>query len=158
MEYKLTPKYFEELNVGDKFITPSRTVTETDIVNFAGLSGDYNLIHTDEEYAKSMGFERRVAYGLLTIAIAHGLLFRLGLLDVNSLAFLGLETKFTHWVLPGDTISCLVEVINKRQTKKPDRGILTLKIQVFNQRQELVAEATQTSMYACIPKQVKNST
>lgn len=146
MEYKHACKYFEEFSVGDKFVTPARTITEADIVSYSGLSGDYNLIHTDEEFAKTTIFGTRIAHGPLVIAIAAGLLFRLGLLDGTSMALLGLNIKFVKPVLPGDTIKCVVEVIGKRETKKADRGILTLKLQILNQRQETVIEAEHTTM------------
>ena len=152
MEYKHAGKYFEEFNSGDKFVTPSRTITEADIVTYAGLSGDYHIIHTDEEFAKSTIFGSRIAHGPLTTAIALGLLFRLGLLDGTSMALLGLNTKFVNAVLPGDTIKCVVEVIGKRETKKPDRGILTLKIQIMNQREEVVIEVEHITMQARLPE------
>ncbi len=153
MEHRIIPRnYFEDFNMGDRFTTPSRTITETDVVNFAGLSGDYNLMHTDDEWAKSRGFEKRIVYGWLTLVIAHGLLFRLGL-PLNSITFLGIDNaRFTHWVLPGDTIRCEAEVSNKRLTKKPDRGIVNFRVHIFNQRQESVAEMTLIFMYACAPK------
>ena len=153
MEHRMIPRnYFEDFNVGDKFTTPSRTITETDVVNFAGLSGDYHLMHTDDEYAKSKGFDKRIVYGWLTLAIAHGLLFRLGL-PLNSITFLGIDNvRFIHWVLPGDTIHCEAEVTSKRLTKKTDRGIVNFTVHILNQRQELVAEMTLNFMYACAPK------
>ena len=152
MEYKHAGKYLEEFNPGDKFVTPSRTITEADIVTYAGLSGDYHIIHTDEEFAKGTIFGSRIAHGPLTTAVALGLLFRLGLLDGTSMALLGLNTKFVNAVLPGDTIKCVVEVIGKRETKKPDRGILTLKIQIMNQREEVVIEVEHITMQARLPK------
>ena len=152
MEYKHAGKYFEEFNIGDKFVTPSRTITEADIVTYAGLSGDYHIIHTDEEFAKGTIFGSRIAHGPLTTAVALGLLFRLGLLDGTSMALLGLNTKFVNAVLPGDTIKCVVEVIGKRETKKPDRGILTLKLQIMNQREEVVIEVEHITMQARLPK------
>ena len=152
MEYKHTGKYFEEFSVGDKFVTPSRTITEADIVTYAGLSGDYHIIHTDEEFAKGTIFGSRIAHGPLTTAIVLGLLFRIGLLDGTSMALLGLNTKFVSAVLPEDTIKCMVEVVGKRETKKPDRGILTLKLQVMNQREEVVIEVEHITMQARLPK------
>ena len=152
MECKHAGKYFEEFNIGDKFVTPSRTITEADIVTYAGLSGDYHIIHTDEEFAKGTIFGSRIAHGPLTTAIALGLLFRIGLLDGTSMALLGLNAKFVNAVLPGDTIKCVVEVIGKRETKKPDRGILTLKIQIMNQREEVVIEVEHITMQARLPE------
>ena len=148
MEYKHAGKYFEEFSVGDKYVTPARTVTEADIVSYSGLSGDYNLVHTDEEFAKNTLFGTRIAHGPLTMTIAAGLLFRLGLLDGTSMALLGLNIKFVNPVLPGDTIKCIAEVIGKRETRKADRGVLNLKLQILNQRQETVIEAEHITMQA----------
>ena len=152
MEYRLIPRYFEELDIGDRIITPSRTVTEADVVNYASLSGDWNLMHTDEEFARKTIFGKRINYGMLTMVIAAGLVFRLGIIDYNALALLGLDIKWTLPVFIGDTIHCTAEVTEKRPTRKPDRGILSLKILVFNQSQEQVAEAVQTFMYARKPQ------
>ena len=152
MEFRMTPKYFEDFNIGDKIITPGRTITEHDFVTFASLTGDWNLIHTDEEYAKSTFFGKRIAFGLLTASIAAGLVFRLGLLDYNSLALLGTELKWSKPVFIGDTIHCVAEIVDKRPTKKPERGIIFFQNLVFNQNEEQVAEVNQTFMFACRPK------
>lgn len=152
MEYRLTPKYLEELNIGDRIITPARTITEADVVNYASLSGDWNPMHTDEEFARKTIFGKRVNYGMLTMVIAAGLVFRLGILDYHALALLGLDIKWTLPVFIDDTIHCTAEIVENRPTRKPDRGILSLKITVFNQSQEPVAEAVQTFMYARKPR------
>ncbi|MBI2868561.1 MAG: MaoC family dehydratase N-terminal domain-containing protein [Chloroflexi bacterium] len=152
MEYRIAPKFLDDFNVGDKLITPARTITETDFVTFAGLTGDYNLVHTDEEYAKTTMFGTRICYGLLTISIAAGLVFRLGLLDYNSLALLGFEPKWMKPVVIGDTIHVVAEIADKRPTKNPERGILKIKHEIINQRNEVVAEAIQTFLYAARPQ------
>ncbi|MBI2869363.1 MAG: MaoC family dehydratase N-terminal domain-containing protein [Chloroflexi bacterium] len=153
MEHRIIPRnYYEDWNIGEKFTSPARTVTQADIVNFAGISGDYNLAHTDKEYSRTKGFEKPIVYGWLTLSIAHGLLFRLGL-PINSITFMGIDgARFTHWVLPDDTIHCTAEVASKRLTSKPDRGIVNFKALVFNQRAEQVAEMTLNFMYALAPK------
>ena len=143
----MTGKYFEEFNIGDRDITASRTVTEADIVAFAGLSGDYNPLHTDEELMKNMPFGGRIAHGMLILSIATGLDFRLGLIEGTAIAFLGMNNvRFTNAVLPGDTIHVEEELIRKRETKDPTRGIITAKFTVKNQRDESVAEAEITLM------------
>ncbi len=146
MQAKPNGKYYDEFKVGDKFVTPSRTVTETDIVNFAGLSGDYNQVHTDEEFAKNLPFKGRIAHGLLTLAITSGLVARAGLIEGTTIAFLGQTNKFLGPVKPGDTITCHVSVVDKKDTKKPDRGVVFFKFTVTNQRQEAVMEAEQQLM------------
>ncbi|MBI2868560.1 MAG: MaoC family dehydratase N-terminal domain-containing protein [Chloroflexi bacterium] len=152
MEYRVTPKYLEELNIGDKFFTPSRTVTEADIVHYAALSGDYNPIHTDDEFAKTTPFGKKLVHGPLTTAISIGLLFRMGLLDRNSLALLNLDTKFMKPVFAGDTLRCVIEVIDKRDTRRPERGVLTMLISTYNQKNEVVMEARQVEMHARRPQ------
>ncbi len=152
MEYRITPKYFEELNVGDKFYTPGRTVTEADVVNYAAYSGDYNPIHTDEQFARTTQFGKRLVHGPLTVSIALGLMFRLGVLDINSQAMLSLNSTFKGPVFIGDTIHCVVEVIEKRLTRRGDRGILSVRVSVLNQKDEVVIETVQTEMHACKPK------
>ena len=95
-------KYFDEWAIGEEYVTPSRTMTETDVVWFAAMSGDYNELHTSEEFGKKTQFGRRIGHGLLGLAVSHGLLFRLGLLDGTAIAFLGVEDwKFEALFLSG---------------------------------------------------------
>jgi len=136
--------YWEEWGIGAEFESPGRTVTEADIVMFAGLSGDYNPLHTDEEYCKKTQFGGRIAHGPLVYAIAAGLLFQLHLYDDTLIAFLGFENlKFTKPVKAGDTIRAKVKVLEKRETSKPDRGVMKRQLQVMNQRGEVVQEGIQ---------------
>src|SRR2546425_7980840 len=86
-------RYFDEIEVGEEFESPGRTVTETDIVLFAGLSGDYNVLHTDAEFMKKSIFGERIAHGLLGLAIQSGLFYRTGRVFAT-LAFVGLKWKF----------------------------------------------------------------
>ncbi len=132
-------KYYEDLKVGNKFITVARTVTEADIVTFSGLSGDFNPIHTDEEFAKNTIHKGRITHGLLTLAIASGLIARLGIFTEATIGLLGIDNLgFTAPVKPGDTIHAEMEIVDKRETKKPDRGIIFRQITVKNQRDETV--------------------
>lgn len=136
--------YWEEWAVGAEFESPSRTVTEADIVSFAGLSGDYNPLHVDEEYCKQTIFGGRIAHGPLVYAIAAGLLFQLHLYDDTLIAFLGFEDlRFTKPVKPGDTIRAKVKVLEKRETSRPDRGVMKRQLHVLNQRGEVVQEGVQ---------------
>src|SRR3970282_742931 len=101
----MTGLYWEEWEIGAEFETAARTVTETDIVMFAALSGDYNPLHTNEEYCKKTQFGTRIAHGPLVYAIAAGLLFQLHLYDDTLIAFLGLDRlTFTHPVKAVDMI------------------------------------------------------
>ena len=136
--------YWEEWEIGAEFESPARTVTEADIVMFAGLSGDYNPLHVNEEYCKKTIFGTRIAHGPLVYAITAGLLFQLHLYDDTLIAFLGFENlKFTGPVKAGDTIHAKVKVLEKRETSRPDRGVMKRELRVFNQRGEVVQEAIQ---------------
>ncbi|HXG02105.1 MAG TPA: MaoC/PaaZ C-terminal domain-containing protein, partial [Candidatus Binatia bacterium] len=132
-------RYFEDIEVGEEYESPGRTVTETDIVLFAGLSGDYNVLHTDAEFMKKSIFGERIAHGLLGLAIQSGLFYRAGP-AYATLAFLGLRWKFKAPIKIGDTIRVRARVTAKRETSKPDRGIVVVERQVLNQRDEVVQE------------------
>lgn len=137
--------YWEEWAIGAEFESPGRTVTEADIVMFAGLSGDYNPLHVNEEYCKTTQFGGRIAHGPLVYAIAAGLLFQLHLYDDTLIAFLGFENlRFTKPVKAGDTICAKIKVLEKRETSNPDRGVMKRQLQVMNQRGEVVQEGIQT--------------
>ena len=140
----MTGLYWEEWKIGAEFVTSARTITETDIINFAGISGDYNPLHIDEEFCRNTQFGTRIAHGPLVYSIATGLIFQLHLYDDTLIAFLGFDSlKFTKPVKIGDTIHARVEVIEKRETSKSDRGIMKRLLQVLNQNNELVQEGVQ---------------
>ena len=132
-------RYFDDIEVGEEYESPGRTVTETDIVIFAGLSGDYNVLHTDAEFMKQSIFGERIAHGLLGLAIQSGLLTR-GMQAYATLAFVGLRWKFKGPIKIGDTIRVRAKVTGKKETSKPDRGVVTLERRVVNQRDEVVQE------------------
>lgn len=138
--------YFEEFEVGQLFKSRGRTVTEADIVNFAGLSGDYNPLHTDEEFAKKTIFGKRIAHGMLGLTISTGLSQRLGILDDTIMAFLGLEWNFKAPVFIGDTLHLEQSVKSKRETSKADRGIIVFEAKLVNQKGEIVQEGTRSVM------------
>ncbi|MFA4911756.1 MAG: MaoC/PaaZ C-terminal domain-containing protein [Desulfobacteria bacterium] len=133
-------RYFEELNVGDRFVTMARTITETDIVNFVALAGFYEELFMNMEYVKNESvFQKRIAPGALVYSIAEGLLVALGLFHATGIAFLGLkEMKMMSPVACNDTIRVEIEVIEKSMTKKPDRGVITSKHEVKNQKDAVV--------------------
>lgn len=131
---------FEEVEVGTKFTTPSRTVTDADIMAFARLTGDNHPLHTDEAYAKRF-FPGRIAHGLLTLSLSSGLKVNQAVFRDSLIAFLGMESvRFLKPVLIGDSIHVETEVIEKRETSKPDRGVITTKSLTRNQRGEVVLE------------------
>jgi acyl dehydratase len=131
--------YFEDFEVGQQVRSPGRTITEADIVAFAGLSGDFNGIHTDSEYAQKTNFGQRVAHGLLGLAIASGLLVRTGVLEGTVIAFREIkEWKFSQPIFIGDTIHVLLEVVEKKALPRLGGGSLLLGINVQNQSDETV--------------------
>ncbi len=133
-------QYFEHISVGDEYLSPGRTVTEADIVAFAGLSGDYNVLHTDAEFMRSSIYGERIAHGLLGLAIQSGLSARAMPRPFATLAFVGLRWRFKAPIKIGDTVKVRVKVVDKRETSKPDRGIVVLQRSVLNQRGEVVQE------------------
>ncbi len=140
----MTGLYWEEWEIDAEFESSGRTVTEADIVMFAGLSGDYNSLHIDEEFCKKTQFGTRIAHGPLVYAIAAGLLFQLHLYDDTLIAFLGFDSlKFTKPVKAGDTIHARIKVLEKRETSNAERGVMKRQLQVLNQRGEIVQDAIQ---------------
>ena len=133
-------QFFEDIGIGDEYLSPGRTVTEADIVAFAGLSGDYNVLHTDAEFMRTSIFGERIAHGLLGLAISSGLGSRAMPRPFATLAFLGLRWRFKGPIKIGDTIKVRLKITDKRETSKPDRGIVTIQRTVLNQRGETVQE------------------
>ena len=134
---------FEQHQVGATYKTLARTVSETDIVNFVTLCGFTEALFMDMEYVKKESlFGTRMAPGVMTFAMSEGLVMQTGLIHGVGMAWLGGEVKVTAPVLAGDTIRVEVEIVDKRETKKPDRGIVTYKHRVLNQRGETVMELT----------------
>lgn len=131
--------YFDEFDVGQQIISTGRTITESDICLFAGLSGDFNQLHTDEEYSKKSMFGRRVAHGMLILAIASGLAMRTGVLEGTTLAFREIsEWKFSKPVFIGDTIHVVMKVIEKKEMRRIGGGEISVQINVINQHDEMV--------------------
>jgi acyl dehydratase len=140
--------YFEDLEVGVEVISPARTVTEADIVNFCGVSGDFNILHTDAEFAKKTPFGQRIAHGLLGLSIASGLGARNpGVERQKFIAFLGMTWDFRNPIFIGDTIHLSQTVSSKRPTKKPGLGVVVYDVKVINQRGEVCQEGQWKTMY-----------
>jgi acyl dehydratase len=134
-------KYLEDLHAGDTFESPARTVTETDVVGFAGLSGDFNPIHTDVEFARDTPYGQRVVYGLLGLAILTGLLDRTGLFSGTAIAMLGIrDWRFRGPIFIGDTIHFRLTIEAVRRTSVGDRGVVERHFALFNQHGDVVQE------------------
>jgi 3-hydroxybutyryl-CoA dehydratase len=140
--------YFEDFEEGMELETRGRTITETDIVNFAGLSGDYNPMHTDAVYAEGTQFGQRVAHGLLGLSVASGLAYQLGFLEGTVIAFTGLEWKFRQPVVIGDTIRAHIKVTKLREMKRAGGGFVTVNIEVLNQDDAVTQKGEWTVLVA----------
>lgn len=126
--------YFEDFEVGQVFRTQGRTVTEADIVSFAGWSWDTNPVHTDAQLAGAGRFGQPIAHGMLGISVAMGLASRLGIFERCSIALLGIDGwRFTHPVVAGDTVSCAVRITGVRATSNGQAGILDREFVLTNQ-------------------------
>ena len=137
-------KYFEDFETGERFTTGGRTVTEFDVMTFVTLTGYMEPLFIDAEYIREKsGFGERIAPGLLTTAFAGALIAQTGVLHGTGMALLGIEgLKMKAPVKVGDTIRVEVEITEKRETSKPDRGVVTSRQIVRNQRGETVVEYT----------------
>ncbi|MBC7139020.1 MAG: MaoC family dehydratase N-terminal domain-containing protein [Defluviimonas sp.] len=135
--------YWDDLNEGDSFDSPTRTITEADVTGFACLSGDFNRLHVDAEYAAGSAFGQRIAHGLLVVSVMSGLTTRMlmnSFLEPSLLGLLDMQCRFPKPTFIGDTIRVRVTVAEKRETSKPGRGILSFRREAINQRGETVVE------------------
>ena len=143
-----TGLYYDDFREGQAWTSPARTITETDLVMFAGISGDYNPLHTDEEFAKGTQFGGRIFHGPGVFAVATGLESRLGIKDGTAIAFLGMTWNLTNAVHIGDTIKVHERVAGLRaSSSKPDRGVVTFDVQVTNQHDEVCQEGQWVVMF-----------
>lgn len=126
-------RYFEEFHIGDVVVSAGRTITEADVVAFAGLSGDFTQLHVDAEYARDTMFGQRVAHGLLALSIATGLTTRLGFIEGTVLAFRELTWKFSLPIFFGDTIHVKATVAELKAMPRLGGGAVTLDVQIINQ-------------------------
>lgn len=140
-------KYYDELSIGERFVTPARTIGEYDVAAFSGLSGDYNPIHTDREFASSTSYGEPIAHGALGLSVATGLIARTGLFDGTAVAFLGIDGwRFSGPIQFGDTIHVEFEITAMRQTSNPTTGIITRAVEIVNQRGDVVQSGDMTVM------------
>jgi len=135
-------RVFSEFTVGQRFTTPGRTITEGDMMTFAGLTGDYNPVHTDEEFAKKTPFGTRIAHGPMSVGMAFGLASRLDLIDGTVVALLGVTWAFKAPVKPGDTIHAEIEVLQARDVKDPALGFVEWSIAMVNQASAVTSSGT----------------
>jgi len=136
---------FDGLNTGDSVELGGFTITDANIVAFAGVGGDFYEVHTDDEAARALGFERRIAHGLLIVSLVDAMKMRCAW-RLQAVATLSLTWDYKQAVLSGDRITAVMRVESKRETKRADRGIVLLAIDVFNQRGECVQQGRTTTM------------
>lgn len=139
------PLRYQDIEVGLAYDTPGITVGEHHVLGFAGLTGDFYDLHVDDDYARSIGYPARVAHGLLGLALADGLKNRAAV-RLAAIVSLGWRWKFTGPILIGDRIGARIRVVGKRETRKPDRGIVTIEVTLSNQRGEVVQQGENDMM------------
>ena len=145
--------YFEEFSVGQKFNTVGRTGSEGDIFNFAGLTGDFNQIHTDAACAATTQFGQRIAHGLLGLSLATGLIMRTGLLEGTVLAFREItEWKFVKPFYIGDTIYAELTVTETKALPRIGGGALISSIAVKNQNDDICQRGSLNLLVLSKPK------
>ena len=152
MPYTPRGKYFEELELGQEIFTAARTITESDLVQFANLTGDTNPMHTDAESSKGNIFGERIAHGMLGLSYTMGLLWPLGFMEGTVMAFMGLEAKFKAPIKIGDTIHAMAKVKQKKEMKAMGGGIVVLESRLYNQREEVVQQADLTLLIKSKPE------
>ncbi|MEU6646294.1 MaoC/PaaZ C-terminal domain-containing protein [Saccharomonospora sp. NPDC046836] len=135
--------YFEDFEVGQQFVTPARTIGEAEIATFAGLSGDFNPIHTDAAFASNTPFGQRLAHGLLGLSVMTGLSNRLGLWESCTVALLGIEEwRFIQPIFAGDTVHATIEITETRATRDGLRGVIGRRYSLVNQRDATVQQGS----------------
>ena len=146
--YQPRGKYFEDFEIGEELVTPARTITSTDIVNFACISGDFNEVHVNHEYCKTTPFGQPVAHGPLVYAIMGGLQYASGINDGTLIALLGIDKwRLLNPVMHGDTIRMYSKVIEKKKSSKPDRGVIVFERKCIKHDGTVAQEMTATILY-----------
>lgn len=135
---------FDEFEIGGRFESQGRTVTEADVVAFAGLSGDFNPLHTNAEFGKATPFGERIAHGMLIMAMATGMANWTGIFEGTTLALMEQLIRYKGAVKFGDTVHLQLEVLEKKPTSKPGRGVVRFAARMINQRDEVVIDSEWT--------------
>ncbi len=144
-------KFFEEFEVGQKMISRGRTITESDIMQFGTLTGDFNPMHFDAAYMQDHMLGQRVAHGMLTVSYAVGQAYQLGFMDQTVLSFRAIEMKFSIPVFIGDTMHVEIEVAATKPARRLGGGIVTFDVRIVNQEGKAVQKGTWTVLMASRP-------
>ena len=135
--------YFEEFQLGQQITTAGRTITEADIINFAGISGDFNQMHVDADYSKNSAFGQRVAHGFLVLSVISGLAVQTGVMEGTVIAFREVsEWKFAKPVFIGDTVNAVLDVKEIKEIRRIGGGSVTIEVGVENQHGDIVMKGT----------------
>jgi len=146
MAYESRGFYLEDFEIGKTYESVGRTITEADVVNFAGLSGDFNPLHMDEEFGKKTLFGKRIAHGALGFIINTGLSNQMGLYEGTTIAFIECSLKYTAPLCIGDTVHLCVTPTEIIPGSKPGRGILKQDTQLVDQDGKIIMESPQVLM------------
>ncbi len=144
--YEPRGQYFDDLKVGDAWMSMGRTISEADIVNFAGVSGDFNPLHTDETYAAINVYGGRIAHGMCALSIVTGLFERSGVVEGTIVGFVGLDMKFRQPVRAGDTLRLAFRVTRLLAGNGGEAGVVMFHGDGLNQRDEVVMDGTLTAL------------
>ncbi|RKR74572.1 MaoC/PaaZ C-terminal domain-containing protein [Frondihabitans australicus] len=135
------PHYLEDLEAGQRFTSPGRTITEADVMSFASWTNDNNQVHTDVEFANRTRYGQRIVHGMLGTSLCLGLIARTGVFEGSAVALLGIDGwRFAAPIFIGDTVTCTVEILSTRLTSKGTTGIVERQVTLTNQRGETVQE------------------
>ncbi len=140
MAYEMQGWAFEDWEIGKELWTASRTVTEADIAAFAGVSGDFNPLHTNEVFAAATPMKTRIAHGMLGVAIATGLANQTRTMEGTTIALMSQTLNYKAPIFPGDTVTLCLTVTDRKMSSKGGRGVVTFKMELFNQRDEVVTD------------------
>src|SRR5699024_8600760 len=144
--------YYEDFQSGQEFVTPARTITEADIVNFSVWTGDVNPIHTDAVFASKTRFGQRLGHGVLGIALCMGLMSRTNIFEGSALAMLGVENwKFLKPIFINDTVHVRISITNKRLTSNGQYGIIERQFELINQDDEVLQRGDSAVLVALGP-------
>lgn len=141
MSYVMRGLHYEDFEPGTSYFSASRTITEADVVNFAGLSGDFNPLHTDQTFAERTVARQRIAHGMLSMAVATGLANQTGIFEGTTVALMQQTIQYKGMVKFGDTIHIVITVKERKETKHRSRGVVVFDVPILNQRGETVVQA-----------------
>lgn len=140
-------KYFDDFKIGESAVSPGRTITETDIINFAGITGDWYELHTNQEWAARSQFGQRIAHGALIFSVATGLALRIDPPSEALIAFYGLDRlRFVKPTFIGDTIY-VRQTVQEKTARNEHSGVVTVQTEVINQRDEIVVSYIARVLY-----------